>query len=136
MSSLRAKALRTTFARSLCSLLGVCSILLVRYRSLLSCCFARSPTIVCSLHSHHSMLFRSLYHPCTLVQLSLLLAKARIGDIVTCVDLKVLNVPDMNGPLGPGLIKKYPAVAGYFIKRNKPGPKIGFVLIKRWSFGW
>jgi hypothetical protein len=48
-----------------------------------------------------------------LSMLSLLLAKARIGDGVTCVDLKVLNVPDMNGPLGPGLIKKYPAVAGY-----------------------
>jgi hypothetical protein len=60
-----------------------------------------------SLHSYCSLALFTLSH------LSLLLAKARIGDIVTCVDLKVLNVPDMNGPLGPGLIKKYPAVAGY-----------------------
>jgi hypothetical protein len=43
-----------------------------------------------------------------LSMLSLLLAKARIGDGVTCVDLKVLNVPDMNGPLGPGDAKNIP----------------------------
>jgi hypothetical protein len=30
------------------------------------------------------------------------------GDGVTCVDLKVLNVPDMNGPLGPVDVKNIP----------------------------
>jgi hypothetical protein len=55
-----------------------------------------------------------------------------------CVDLKVLMMCVMNGPKGPSCVwskapiccKKYPAVAGYFIKWTINGPKRG--AKKRW----
>jgi hypothetical protein len=86
--------------RSLCSLVLCC------VRSLCSLCYVvRS---LCSLYCvpiircAHSTMFL-VHHIVSALEL-----KLSYGDGVTCVDLKVLNVPDMNGPLGPVDVKNIP----------------------------
>jgi hypothetical protein len=59
--------------------------------------------------------------PCTVLShlVSALELKLSYGDGVTCVDLKVLNVPDDVWSKAPCCCKKYPAVAGYLIKMEQ-----------------